>query len=331
MIANQKCSILVTGAAGFIGFHLCKQLLQSGCKVIGIDSINSYYCTQLKEDRLKELEKYSNFRFLKQDICDKQGLNQLFKNEQFDYVINLAAQAGVRYSIEQPYKYIDSNLIGFINILEACRRYPVKHLIYASSSSVYGNSKATPFSTQDACNEPVSLYAATKKSNEMMAHSYAHLYKIPITGLRFFTVYGPFGRPDMAYFSFTDKIVKNEAIQVYNNGDLERDFTYIDDIVKAIEKLIDLPFDRPEEIDKPYRLFNIGNNKPVKLLDFIKTLEKYIGKEAIKNFLPMQKGDVYQTYADISDLENRIGFKPDTSLDKGLKEFIDWYKSYYSK
>ncbi|MCG8578514.1 MAG: SDR family NAD(P)-dependent oxidoreductase [Bacteroidales bacterium] len=329
MITNQNCNILVTGAAGFIGFHLCNQLLQSGCKVVGIDCINGYYSTQLKEDRLKKLEQFGKFHFFKLDICNKPELDQLFNDEQFDYVINLAAQAGVRYSIEQPYKYIDSNLIGFINILEACRHNPVKHLIYASSSSVYGNSKAIPFSTNEACNEPISLYAATKKSNEMMAHSYAQLYQIPVTGLRFFTVYGPYGRPDMAYFSFTDKIVRNETIQVYNNGELERDFTYIDDIVKAIEKLIDLPFDTPEESEKPYRLFNIGNNKPVKLLDFIKTLEKHIGKEAVKNFLPMQKGDVYQTYADISDLEKRINFKPDTSIEDGLKQFIDWYKSYY--
>jgi UDP-glucuronate 4-epimerase len=327
---TQESKILITGAAGFIGFHLSQQLLQSGYNTIGIDSVNSYYSEKLKEDRLKVLNQYTQFRFIKLDICDKPELDRLFETEQFDYVINLAAQAGVRYSIEQPYKYIDSNLIGFINILEACRQFPVKHLIYASSSSVYGNSKAIPFSTEEACNEPVSLYAATKKSNEMMAHSYAQLYKIPVTGLRFFTVYGPYGRPDMAYFSFTEKIVRDEAIQVYNNGELERDFTYIDDIVQAIEKLIDLPFDTAEEVEKPYRLFNIGNNKPVKLMDFITTLEKYIGREAIKNFLPMQKGDVYQTYADISDLEKRIGFKPNTSIDEGLRKFIDWYKSYYN-
>ncbi|MCU4157355.1 NAD-dependent epimerase [Carboxylicivirga sp. A043] len=329
MNSPQNCKILVTGAAGFIGFHLCQQLLDSGCNIIGIDSINSYYSTKLKEDRLKELNQHTQFRFIKLDICDKPKLDQLFKDEQFDYVFNLAAQAGVRYSIEQPYKYIDSNLIGFINILEACRHFPVKHLIYASSSSVYGNSENIPFSTEESCNEPVSLYAATKKSNEMMAHSYAHLYKIPVTGLRFFTVYGPYGRPDMAYFSFTNKIVNNEPIQVYNNGDLMRDFTYVDDIVQAIEKLIDLPFDTPEEKEKPYRIFNIGNNRPVKLMDFITTLEKHLGMAAIKDYRPMQNGDVYQTYADISDLEQRIGFKPSTSINEGLKKFIDWYKHYY--
>ncbi|MBK3518044.1 SDR family NAD(P)-dependent oxidoreductase [Carboxylicivirga marina] len=323
-------SILITGAAGFIGFHLSKRLCKSGYSVIGIDSVNEYYSTQLKNDRLKQLKQYPNFHFRKIDICDKESLDKAFKKHRFKIVINLAAQAGVRYSIEQPYKYIDSNLIGFINILEACRHYPVKHLIYASSSSVYGNSNSIPFCTNEACNEPVSLYAATKKSNEMMAHSYAHLYKIPVTGLRFFTVYGPYGRPDMAYYSFTDKIVNNKSIQVYNEGKLERDFTYVDDIVEAIEKLIDLPFNKGEEKEKPYRLFNIGNNQPVKLMHFINTLEKYIGKEATIDLLPMQKGDVYRTFADIKPLEERIGFKPTTSINEGLSKFIDWYKSYYN-
>ncbi|WP_430809609.1 MULTISPECIES: SDR family NAD(P)-dependent oxidoreductase [unclassified Carboxylicivirga] len=321
--------ILITGAAGFIGFHLCKQLCKSGFNIVGIDSINSYYSTALKEDRLKQLEEYTNFRFLRIDICDKKSLDDLFEKEQFETVINLAAQAGVRHSIEQPYAYIDSNLIGFINILEACRHFPVKHLLYASSSSVYGNSNQTPFTTSAACNEPVSLYAATKKSNEMMAHSYAHLYKVPITGLRFFTVYGPWGRPDMAYFSFTRKIMLGETIQIYNEGQMERDFTYVDDISTAIEKLIDLPFNKTEERDKPYRLFNIGNNKPVELMQFITTLEKHLGKTARKEFMPMQKGDVYRTYADISALEQRINFRPVTGIEEGLKRFTDWYKTYY--
>ncbi len=321
--------ILITGAAGFIGYHLCKQLCSGNTQIIGIDSINSYYSSKLKKDRLAHLEAFDNIRFIQMDICDKQAMDELFSVEKFDVVINLAAQAGVRYSIEQPYKYIDSNLIGFINILEACRHNPVKHLIYASSSSVYGNTDKIPFCVNDACNEPVSLYAATKKSNELMAHSYSALYKIPVTGLRFFTVYGPMGRPDMAYFSFTNKIVNGEPVQIYNNGDLERDFTYIDDITQAIESLISLPFDTKEELDKPYRLFNIGNNKPVKLMHFINTLEKCIGKEALKEFLPMQAGDVFRTFADISDLEKRIGYKPNTSIEEGLSKFVQWYKTYY--
>nr|WP_321410868.1 NAD-dependent epimerase/dehydratase family protein [uncultured Carboxylicivirga sp.] len=321
--------ILITGAAGFVGFHLSKLLASKDVSVIGIDSLNEYYDVQLKFDRLKKLKEISNFTFRSVNICDKDALDELFQKEKFDVAINLAAQAGVRYSIDKPYKYIDSNLIGFINMLEACRNNPVKHLIYASSSSVYGNTKEVPFSVENRTDEPVSLYAATKKANEMMAHSYAALYKIPMTGLRFFTVYGPWGRPDMAYFSFTNKIVNRETIQVYNHGDMERDFTYIDDITAAIEKLIDLPFDTSEEQEKPYRLFNIGNNKPVRLMDFISTLEKHLGKEAPKEFLPMQKGDVYRTYADISDLETRINFKPNTSIDEGLSRFVSWYKDYY--
>jgi len=321
--------ILITGAAGFIGFHLTKLLARSENNIVGIDSINDYYSVELKSARIDLLQEESNVRFLKMDICDKESLDQLFEEEQFDVVINLAAQGGVRNSIDHPYDYIDSNLVGFINILEACRHHPVKHLIYASSSSVYGNSNEIPFSIQSKTDEPISLYAATKKSNELMAHSYAHLYKIPMTGLRFFTVYGPWGRPDMAYFSFTNKIVKDESIQVFNNGELERDFTYIDDITAAIEKLIDLPFDTEEEKEKPYRLFNIGNNQPVKLMDFISTLEKHIGKETPKEFLPMQKGDVFRTYADISDLEKRIGFKPNTSIHEGLGKFVKWHKEYY--
>ncbi len=320
--------ILITGAAGFIGYNLSNLLCQSNVKIIGIDSLNDYYSVQLKKDRLKQLEQYDNFQFIQMDICHKEKLDKLFEEEKFEIVINLAAQAGVRYSIDHPYKYIESNISGFINILEACRHNPVKHLIYASSSSVYGNSHQIPFSTNHKTDEPVSLYAATKKSNELMAHTYAQLYKIPVTGLRFFTVYGPWGRPDMAYFSFSDKIMNGKTIQVYNNGDLERDFTYVDDIVTAIEKLVELPFNLNEEKEKPYRLFNIGNNKPVKLMDFISTLENNLGKKANKEYLPMQPGDVYQTYADISDLEERINFKPHTSLQTGLEKFVQWYKSY---
>ncbi|TRX70677.1 SDR family NAD(P)-dependent oxidoreductase [Carboxylicivirga sp. M1479] len=329
MNSTSNPKVLITGAAGFIGFHLSHLLSQSKMNVVGIDSLNSYYSTKLKSDRIAQLSNFENFRFIQMDICDKEALDKLFEQERFDYVVNLAAQAGVRYSIEQPYKYIDSNLIGFINILEACRQFPVKHLVYASSSSVYGNSNNIPFSTKEACNEPVSLYAATKKANEMMAHSYAELYQTPVTGLRFFTVYGPYGRPDMAYFSFTKKIINGDSIQVYNEGNLERDFTYIDDIVEAIQKLLHLPFDTEMEKTKPYRLFNIGNNKPVKLMTFINTLEKHIGTNAIKTFLPMQKGDVYKTFADITPLEKRINFKPKTSIDEGLNQFVSWYKSYY--
>lgn len=318
--------ILITGAAGFIGFHLTQLLTKSNHTITGIDSINDYYSIDLKKARLALLEDNNNVSFIKMNLCNKEALNNLFKKEQFDYVIHLAAQTGVRYSIDHPEQYIESNLLGFFNILEACRHNPVKHLIYASSSSVYGNSTEIPFCVNNRTDEPVSLYAATKKSNEMMAHSYAHLYRIPMTGLRFFTVYGPWGRPDMAYYSFTNKIMNDEPIQIFNNGDLERDFTYIDDITTAIEKLIELPFDTKAEQTTPYRLFNIGNNKPVRLMDFITTLEKHIGKEAQKEFLPMQKGDVYQTYADISDLEHRINFKPQTSIEEGLIKFVKWYK-----
>ncbi len=321
--------VLVTGAAGFIGFHLCKYLIKLDYDVHGIDSLNEYYSSQLKLDRLNQIIDTDNFQFKNINICAKDDLDELFKKEQFDIVINLAAQAGVRYSISDPYKYLDSNLIGFVNILEACRNNPIEHLIYASSSSVYGNSTEIPFSTKNRTDEPVSLYAATKKANELLAHSYAQLYNIPMTGLRFFTVYGPYGRPDMAYFSFTKRILNGESIQVFNNGMLERDFTYIDDIVLAIEKLIDLPFNINGEDIKPYRLFNIGSNAPVKLMDFIKILEDLLGRKANMELLPMQKGDVFRTYADVSDLEERINFKPDTSIKEGLKHFVSWYLKYY--
>ncbi len=318
--------ILITGCAGFIGFHLTKELSRQDYNIIGIDTVNSYYDVNLKLNRLQNLKNIDNFHFYTISICDKDSLDDLFKQENFDYVINLAAQAGVRYSIEKPYKYIDSNLIGFINILEACRNNPVKHLIYASSSSVYGNSTQIPFSTDQKTDEPVSLYAATKKANEVMAHSYSNLYKIPTSGLRFFTVYGPWGRPDMAYFSFTKNIFENKTIKIFNKGKMMRDFTYVDDITTAIAELIHVI---PSNIT-PYKLYNIGNHQPVELSKFISTLEKLIGKEAKKEYLPMQKGDVVATYAETSELQNATGFFPDTSLEEGLKRFVQWYKSYYN-
>jgi len=334
--------ILITGAAGFIGFHLSKYLLQTNeYKVIGIDNINNYYSTKLKEDRLEILKKYENFEFHKIDLIEKVRIDELFKKEKFDYVVNLAAQAGVRYSITNPYSYVDSNLIGFVNILEACRNNPVKHLLYASSSSVYGGNKIVPFSTDHNVDHPVSLYAATKKSNELMAHTYSHLYKIPTTGLRFFTVYGPWGRPDMAYFSFTKNIMDGKAIKVFNHGKMERDFTYIDDVVEGIYKLINkIPKENKEwdeekdsisESFAPYKIYNIGNSSPVQLMEFINILEEKIGKEAKIIYMEMQPGDVLRTYADTSDLEKEINFKPSTKLADGLEKFVEWYKEYYFK
>ena len=321
-------TILVTGAAGFIGFHLSKQLLADNYTVVGIDNLNDYYDVSLKEDRLKILKEHQNFTFIKADIADKEAVDSCFLNFSPEIVINLAAQAGVRYSIENPEAYIHSNILGFFNILEACRHNPVEHLLYASSSSVYGNQEKTPFSTSDNVDHPISLYAATKKSNELMAYTYSHLYNIPSTGLRFFTVYGPFGRPDMAYFSFTNNIMNGEKIKIFNNGDLYRDFTYVDDIVKGIVKLIDKIPEKDKNGAK-YKVYNIGNNKPEKLMYFIETLEKSIGKTANKEFLPMQAGDVIGTYADVSELERDIGFKPQTSIEEGLKRFADWYMKYY--
>ena len=321
-------TILVTGAAGFIGFHLSKQLLADNYTVVGIDNLNDYYDVSLKEDRLKILKEHQNFTFIKADIADKEAVDSCFLNFSPEIVINLAAQAGVRYSIENPEAYIHSNILGFFNILEACRHNPVEHLLYASSSSVYGNQEKTPFSTSDNVDHPISLYAATKKSNELMAYTYSHLYNIPSTGLRFFTVYGPFGRPDMAYFSFTNKIMNGEKIKIFNNGDLYRDFTYVDDIVKGIVKLINKIPEKDKNGAK-YKVYNIGNNKPEKLMYFIETLEKSIGKTANKEFLPMQAGDVIGTYADVSELERDIGFKPQTSIEEGLKRFADWYMKYY--
>lgn len=319
---------LITGGAGFIGFHLSKRLLELGARVIGLDNMNDYYEVSLKEVRLDILKQYDNYQFVKGDLADKEEIFCLFEKEKPMIVVNLAAQAGVRYSIDNPDSYIQSNLVGFFNILEACRHYPVEHLVFASSSSVYGGNEKVPFSTEDQVDHPVSLYAATKKSNELMAYSYSKLYGIPVTGLRFFTVYGSYGRPDMAYYKFAQKIMKHEPIQIYNNGDMYRDFTYIDDIITGIENILC----NPPQADKQnayYKIYNIGNNKPEKLMDFVTVLEKYLGKEAKKEYLPMQPGDVYQTYADVSELTRDFGFAPDTSMEEGMKRFVEWFKEYY--
>lgn len=334
MIDLKDKKILVTGAAGFIGYFLSKRLLDDGCTVVGLDNINDYYDVNLKCARLEQLKPYKNFTFYKIDLADKPAIDKLFSEEGFDIVVHLAAQAGVRYSITNPEAYINSNIIGFFNVLEACRHNPVEHLVYASSSSVYGTNKKVPYSTEDKVDNPVSLYAATKKSNELMAHAYSKLYKIPTTGLRFFTVYGPMGRPDMAYFGFTNKLVKGEKIQIFNYGDMKRDFTYIDDIVTGVVNVMG----KVPSIDEdgvPYKIYNIGNNKPENLLYFVETLEKCLIKEGIidkpaeKELLPMQPGDVYQTYADVDHLVRDFNFKPSTSLEQGLTHFAKWYKEYY--
>ena len=321
-------NILITGVAGFVGFHLSKRLLERGITVLGFDNLNDYYDVNLKLSRLEILKKNENFIFVKGDLANNEEVVTLFEDYRPEIVVNLAAQAGVRYSIENPRAYMDSNMTGFFNMLEACRYYSVQYLLYASSSSVYGNQEKTPFSIKDNVDNPISLYAATKKSNELMAHTYSHLYGIPTTGLRFFTVYGPYGRPDMAYFSFTKKIFDGEPIKIFNNGDMYRDFTYIDDVVQGIENILFCPPDR-ENAKPPYKLYNIGNNKPQRLMYFVETLEKIIGKQARKEFLPMQPGDVYQTYADVSDLMNDFDFKPDTTIEEGLQKFVDWYRMYY--
>lgn len=319
---------LITGGAGFIGFYLSKALLDKGAQVVGLDNLNDYYEVSLKEERLAILRKQEGYRFVKADLADKEAVFRLFAEYRPQIVVNLAAQAGVRYSIDNPDAYIQSNIVGFFNILEACRHYPVEHLVFASSSSVYGGNKKVPFSTQDQVDQPVSLYAATKKSNELMAYSYSKLYQIPLTGLRFFTVYGPMGRPDMAYFKFAKKIMADEPIQIYNNGDMLRDFTYIDDIITGVENILCNP-PSTDENGAAYKIYNIGNNKPEKLMDYIAVLEKCLGKEAKKEFLPMQPGDVYETYADVTDLMRDYGFKPSTTIEEGLSRFAEWFKNYY--
>lgn len=331
--------ILVTGASGFIGFHLSKQLLQRGEYVVGVDNMNNYYDVNLKVDRLKQLELNDNFKFIKFDIANREDTDATFFKEKFDVVVNLAAQAGVRYSLENPHAYIDSNINGFINILEGCRLNGVKHLVFASSSSVYGANKKMPFSVHDNVDHPKSLYAATKKANELMAHTYASLYNIPCTGLRFFTVYGPWGRPDMALFKFTKAILENNPIDVYNYGKMQRDFTFIDDIVEGVvrvmekipELTIDWNYENPDPGTSyaPYKLYNIGSHNPVELMKFIEELEEYLGKKAKMNLEEMQPGDVNSTYADVSGLEESVGFKPKTSIKVGIKSFVDWYRDYY--
>nr|WP_304412914.1 NAD-dependent epimerase [Desulfosarcina sp. BuS5] len=329
--------ILVTGAAGFIGFHLAMRLLNDGFKVVGLDNLNSYYDVKLKKARLEELKPFDNFSFFKADLADAAGLENIFKNNHFDIVVNLAAQAGVRYSLENPASYVNSNLAGFVNLLECCRHYKVNHMVFASSSSVYGANTKMPFSVHHNVDHPVSLYAATKKANELMAHTYSHLFDLPCTGLRFFTVYGPWGRPDMALFLFTDAILKNKPIKIFNNGNMQRDFTYIDDIVEGVVRVMDkIPEPNPKwSGDSPdpgtsyvkYKIYNIGNNQPVKLMDFIETIEKVIGKKAQKNFMEMQAGDVKATYANIDDLTRDVGFTPSTPLETGIKNFVQWFKS----
>ncbi len=326
--------ILVTGAAGFIGFHLSKRLLQRGDTVIGLDNLNSYYDVSLKKDRLEQISSSNNFTFYQLDLADREQIEKLFSEEKFEVVVNLAAQAGVRYSITNPHAYSDSNLTGFMNILEGCRHTNVGHLVFASSSSVYGANKKIPFAVEDNVDYPVSLYAATKKANELMAHSYSHLYNIPTTGLRFFTVYGPWGRPDMAVFLFTKAILAGEPIKVFNYGKMQRDFTYIDDLVEGIVRVIDnvpQPNTEAESNSKaPYKIYNIGNNKPVELLRMIEVLENCIGKQAVKEMLPMQPGDVPITYANVDALIRDVGFSPDTPIEVGIERFVEWYRTYYN-
>jgi UDP-glucuronate 4-epimerase len=344
--------ILITGIAGFIGFHLAKALLERGDEVVGIDNINDYYDVNLKYTRLAETginrdaitynqavqsAKYPDYQFIKLDLTDRDNLDRLFVEQKFDKVVNLAAQAGVRYSLENPQAYIDANITGFLIILECCRFHKIKHLVYASSSSVYGNNSKMPLSTSDSVDHPISLYAATKKSNELMAHTYSHLFGIPTTGLRFFTVYGPYGRPDMALFLFTKAILDGKPIQVFNNGEMKRDFTYVDDIVTGVVKVVDQP-PVPDTSNNttpsvsrtaPYKIFNIGNSTPVRLMDFIEAIETKLGVVAKKELLPMQPGDVPMTWADTSDLQANLDYKPDTPIKDGVGRFIDWYRTYY--
>ena len=332
---------LVTGAAGFIGANVSKRLCAMGHEVVGIDNLNDYYDVGLKLARLAPLEALSNFRFIKQDLADREGIATLFAQQGFQRVIHLAAQAGVRYSLDNPLAYADSNLVGHLTILEGCRHHKIEHLVYASSSSVYGLNQKMPFSTEDSVDHPISLYAATKKANELMSHTYSHLYQLPTTGLRFFTVYGPWGRPDMALFKFTKAILAGDTIDVYNHGDLSRDFTYIDDIVEGIIRVQDKPpsstpdwhveTGTPANSSAPYRVFNIGNGSPVQLLDFITALERALGIEAKKQFLPMQPGDVHSTWADTEDLFKAVGYKPQVDINTGVSRFVEWYSAFYAK
>lgn len=331
--------ILVTGAAGFIGMHVCQKLLQRGDQVVGLDNLNDYYSPELKQARLAQLQPFAGFSFEKIDIANTEAIEKLFLQQRFDAVVHLAAQAGVRYSLKNPLAYAQSNLIGFTNILEACRHNPVKHLVYASSSSVYGGNTKVPFSESDNVDHPVSFYAASKKANELMAHSYSHLYGISSTGLRFFTVYGPWGRPDMAMWLFTEAILQNQPIKVFNHGKLQRDFTYIDDIVEGVIRVLDQPATGTENTNAdqldpasssaPHRIFNIGNHQPVELETFISTLEQCLGKTAVKQYMEMQAGDVFATYADTSRLQAAVGFQPDTRLSDGVENFVRWYKQYH--
>jgi UDP-glucuronate 4-epimerase len=331
--------ILVTGAAGFIGMHVTERLLAAGHEIVGIDNLNDYYDVRLKEARLERLRKHAGFRFQKLDVADEEGMHSLFSQARFARVIHLAAQAGVRYSLQNPQAYVRSNLAGFVNILEGCRHGKVGHLVYASSSSVYGGNTRLPFSEHDNVDHPVSLYAATKKSNELMAHTYSHLFGLPATGLRFFTVYGPWGRPDMALFLFTSAILAGEPIKVFNHGRMQRDFTYIDDIAEGVVRVAENPAQPSHAFDAahpdpatswaPYRLYNIGNHNPVNLMDYIAAIERCLGKKAEKNFLPMQAGDVAATNADISELQQAVGFAPRTTVDEGVRRFVEWYRGYY--
>jgi UDP-glucuronate 4-epimerase len=331
--------VLVTGAAGFIGMHVAKRLLERGDEVVGVDNLNDYYDVQLKQDRLLQIKPFDKFRFIKLDIADRAAMEELFAREQFQRVVNLAAQPGVRYSLKNPHAYIQSNIVGFTNLLEGCRHHKIEHFTYASSSSVYGANTAMPFSVHHNVDHPVSLYAATKKANELMAHTYSHLYGLPTTGLRFFTVYGPWGRPDMSPSLFTSAILEGRPIDVFNQGKMQRDFTYIDDIVEGVVRVMDQPatpnlaFD-PERPDPgtsyaPYRVYNIGNHEPVELMTFIETIENALGKKAAKNMLPMQAGDVVATYADVEDLKQAVGFEPKTPLAEGIAKFVGWYKDYF--
>ena len=331
--------VLVTGAAGFIGMHASERLLARGDEVVGLDNLNDYYDPQLKRDRLARIEPHPNFRFVKMDVADRPGIEKLFADEKFDRVIHLAAQAGVRYSIENPHAYIDSNIVGFMNILEGCRHNKVQHLAYASSSSVYGGNTKMPFSEHDSVDHPISMYAATKKANELMAHTYSHLFGLPTTGLRFFTVYGPWGRPDMALFLFTKATLEGRPIDVFNHGKMQRDFTYVDDIVEGVIRVLDHTAESDPEFNAdqpdpgrskaPFRVFNIGNHSPVQLMDYIGAIESALGMEAKKNFLPMQDGDVPATYADTSELNAWTGFQPDTSVKDGVARFVAWYREYF--